>query len=129
MFRHMPSVAYGRSARTTNRFAPTPAQTRFVLPVEVRQLAWSMSKEPYRVMIGNRDQPKANQDVVQQVRIVEGRQKRQAIVDLLTEVVARCRVMPPRFNGPTRGGVSARGPGLSSAHNVETCEARHGFPF
>ncbi|CAE8629870.1 unnamed protein product, partial [Polarella glacialis] len=54
-------------------------------PKDVRQLASSMLSHPYRVMIGNRDELKANQDVTQQVRIVDQREKRRAIQELLRE--------------------------------------------
>jgi len=55
-------------------------------PKEVRQLASTILHQPARVMIGNRDELKANQDVTQQVRIVsDSRAKKAAILDLLRE--------------------------------------------
>mmetsp|Transcript_3553 Transcript_3553/g.7790 ORF Transcript_3553/g.7790 Transcript_3553/m.7790 type:complete len:527 (-) Transcript_3553:121-1701(-) len=54
-------------------------------PREVRKLASEILYHPYKVMIGNRDEAKANQDVTQIVRIVEMRDKKRAIIDLLRE--------------------------------------------
>jgi len=54
-------------------------------PKEVRQLAATMLREPMRVMIGNREDLKANQDVLQQVRLVEPHEKKEAIMLLLAE--------------------------------------------
>mmetsp|Transcript_41769 Transcript_41769/g.90505 ORF Transcript_41769/g.90505 Transcript_41769/m.90505 type:complete len:733 (+) Transcript_41769:70-2268(+) len=54
-------------------------------PREVRQLASTILYQPARVMIGNRDELKANQDVTQQVRIVESHGKKAAILQLLHE--------------------------------------------
>lgn len=54
-------------------------------PKEVRQLASTMLRQPFRIMIGNREDLKANSDVTQQVRIVEQNSKNQAMKDLLSE--------------------------------------------
>ncbi|CAE7040898.1 unnamed protein product [Symbiodinium sp. KB8] len=54
-------------------------------PREVRQLAATMMGQPAKVMIGNRDELKANQDVTQQVRLVESSQKKAAVLELLQE--------------------------------------------
>merc|ERR1719401_1378763 len=54
-------------------------------PREVRQLAATMMSQPYRVMIGNRDEAKANTDVIQQVRVVEQHAKKTAILEVLHE--------------------------------------------
>ncbi|CAK9097005.1 DEAD-box ATP-dependent RNA helicase 46 [Durusdinium trenchii] len=54
-------------------------------PKEVRQLASTILFQPARVMIGNRDELKANQDVTQQVRIVDSFSKKTAIMELLQE--------------------------------------------
>ncbi|CAE7374575.1 unnamed protein product [Symbiodinium natans] len=54
-------------------------------PREVRNLAADILYKPYKVMIGNRDQLKGNQDIIQKVKIVDGYSKERAIVDLLSE--------------------------------------------
>mmetsp|Transcript_31356 Transcript_31356/g.61564 ORF Transcript_31356/g.61564 Transcript_31356/m.61564 type:complete len:534 (-) Transcript_31356:81-1682(-) len=54
-------------------------------PKEVRKLASEILYQPYKVMIGNRDVLKANQDVIQLVRMVEGFDKNRAMMDLLHE--------------------------------------------
>lgn len=54
-------------------------------PKEVRQLASEILYKPYKVMIGNRDELKGNQDIIQVVRIVDGYKKDQAMLDLLKE--------------------------------------------
>ncbi|CAJ1408244.1 unnamed protein product [Effrenium voratum] len=54
-------------------------------PREVRSLAADILYHPYKVMIGNRDELKGNQDIIQQVRFVDGYSKERAIVDLLKE--------------------------------------------
>lgn len=54
-------------------------------PRDVRQLASTMMVQPWRVMIGNRDEAKANTDVIQEVRVVEGFNKKKALVELLHE--------------------------------------------
>jgi len=54
-------------------------------PREVRQLASTMLWQPAKVMIGKRDELKANQDVTQQVRLVESSQKRAAMLEILRE--------------------------------------------
>jgi len=67
---------------------PRQRQTLFFTatwPKEVRKLAAEILSYPFKVMIGNRDLLKGNQDVIQQVRMVESAQKDRAIVDLLTE--------------------------------------------
>jgi len=67
---------------------PRRRQTLFFTatwPREVRKLASEILYYPYKVMIGNRDDLKANQDVIQQVRMVEGYEKDRAMVDLMNE--------------------------------------------
>jgi len=64
-------------------------------PRDVRQLASTMLWQPFRVMIGKRDQLKANQDVTQQVRIVDQRGKQNAIKELLQEA----GLMDPNSSG------------------------------
>jgi len=54
-------------------------------PKEVRQLASEILHKPYKVMIGNRDELKGNQDITQQVRIVDAMSKNRAIESLLFE--------------------------------------------
>lgn len=54
-------------------------------PKDVRQLASTILRQPFRVMIGSRDEVKANQDVTQEVRIAEGHQKNAALKQLLSE--------------------------------------------
>jgi len=54
-------------------------------PREVRQLASEILTRPYKVMIGNRDVLKGNQDIIQQVRIVDGYGKERACLDLLQD--------------------------------------------
>lgn len=54
-------------------------------PREVRNLASDILYHPYKVMIGNRDELKGNQDIIQQVRFVDGYSKEKAIVDILQE--------------------------------------------
>ncbi|CAK0910508.1 unnamed protein product [Prorocentrum cordatum] len=79
--------ALSRRSRLSTRL-PAARHTMFFTatwPREVRQLASTMLRNPYRVMIGNRENLKANQDVVQEVRIVEGRGKEQALQELLSE--------------------------------------------
>merc|ERR1719463_417782 len=51
-------------------------------PREVRRLAAEILYQPFKVMIGNRDELKANQDVIQQVRMVDGYKDR-ALMDLM----------------------------------------------
>merc|ERR1719343_216921 len=67
---------------------PRKRQTLFFTatwPREVRKLASEILYNPYRVMIGNRDELKGNQDVIQQVRMVESYEKDRAMVDLMNE--------------------------------------------
>eukprot|EP00931_Biecheleriopsis_adriatica_P062335 TRINITY_DN3754_c0_g1_i1.p1 TRINITY_DN3754_c0_g1~~TRINITY_DN3754_c0_g1_i1.p1 ORF type:complete len:514 (-),score=114.60 TRINITY_DN3754_c0_g1_i1:5-1486(-) len=54
-------------------------------PREVRQLASTMLWQPCKIMIGNRDELKANQDVMQEVRVVGRREKQSQLVKLLQE--------------------------------------------
>jgi ATP-dependent RNA helicase DDX5/DBP2 len=54
-------------------------------PPEVRKLASEILYQPFKVMIGNRDVLKGNQDVIQLVRMVDGFQKDRAMMDLLQE--------------------------------------------
>eukprot|EP00413_Alexandrium_margalefii_P033904 CAMPEP_0204567242 /NCGR_PEP_ID=MMETSP0661-20131031/36493_1 /ASSEMBLY_ACC=CAM_ASM_000606 /TAXON_ID=109239 /ORGANISM="Alexandrium margalefi, Strain AMGDE01CS-322" /LENGTH=451 /DNA_ID=CAMNT_0051575139 /DNA_START=48 /DNA_END=1399 /DNA_ORIENTATION=- len=54
-------------------------------PREVRQLASEILSKPYKVMIGNRDELKGNQDIMQLVRIVDGPSKIREIESLLRE--------------------------------------------
>jgi len=54
-------------------------------PKEVRRLASEILYHPYKVMIGNRDVLKGNQDVIQLVRFVDGFDKNRAMMDLLHE--------------------------------------------
>merc|ERR1719447_747802 len=54
-------------------------------PKEVRKLASEILHQPMKVMIGNRDELKGNQDVIQQVRMVDGFNKDRAIIDLMHE--------------------------------------------
>lgn len=54
-------------------------------PREVRQMASTMLWQPYRIMIGNREELKANQDVTQQVRIVDKWKKKSEVIKLLQE--------------------------------------------
>jgi len=54
-------------------------------PKEVRKLASEILWQPMKVMIGNRDEAKANQDVTQIVRVVENRDKERACMDLIRE--------------------------------------------
>merc|ERR1719433_72931 len=54
-------------------------------PKEVRRLASEILYHPYKVMIGNRDVLKGNQDVIQVVKFVDGFQKERAMMDLLQE--------------------------------------------
>lgn len=54
-------------------------------PREVRKLASEILYYPHKVMIGNRDELKGNQDVIQDVRIVENHEKDKAIADLMEE--------------------------------------------
>merc|ERR1719277_2932556 len=52
-------------------------------PKEVRQLASEILNRPYKVMIGNRDELKGNQDITQQVKMVDAYQKNREIEMLL----------------------------------------------
>jgi len=54
-------------------------------PKEVRKLASEILYNPFKVMIGNRDVLKGNQDVIQVVRIVDGYTKDRAVLGLLQE--------------------------------------------
>lgn len=54
-------------------------------PREVRQLAGEILTRPYKVLIGNRDVVKGNQDITQQVRVVEPHTKNQHVGQLLRE--------------------------------------------
>merc|ERR1719336_3033897 len=54
-------------------------------PREVRKLAGEILTRPYKVMIGNRDQLKGNQDITQEIRMVDAFQKDRAILGLLQE--------------------------------------------
>jgi len=54
-------------------------------PKEVRQLASEILTRPYKVMIGNRDELKGNQDIIQLVRIVDAMDKARQIDMLLRE--------------------------------------------
>jgi len=54
-------------------------------PREVRKLASEILYQPYKVMIGNRDELKANQDVIQDVRVVDGRRKDEVLMQLMEE--------------------------------------------
>jgi len=54
-------------------------------PKEVRKLASEILYNPYKVMIGNRDTLKGNQDVTQEVRIVDGHDKSRVLLDILRE--------------------------------------------
>ncbi|CAK9055383.1 unnamed protein product [Durusdinium trenchii] len=54
-------------------------------PKEVRNLAGDILYHPYKVMIGNRDELKGNQDIIQQIRFVDGYDKEHQIVELLKE--------------------------------------------
>eukprot|EP00928_Gymnodinium_smaydae_P095315 TRINITY_DN817_c0_g2_i1.p1 TRINITY_DN817_c0_g2~~TRINITY_DN817_c0_g2_i1.p1 ORF type:complete len:550 (-),score=108.69 TRINITY_DN817_c0_g2_i1:60-1709(-) len=54
-------------------------------PRDVQKLAYNILWQPCKVMIGNRDELKANQDVTQQVRIVGEYDKKTAILDVLRE--------------------------------------------
>lgn len=54
-------------------------------PKEVRKLASEILNRPYKVMIGNRDELKGNQDIIQLVRIVDGYTKPRAIEEVLRE--------------------------------------------
>lgn len=54
-------------------------------PTEVRKLASEILYEPYKVMIGNRDVLKGNQDVIQQVRLLGSYDKFHALSDLMRE--------------------------------------------
>merc|ERR1719253_755729 len=54
-------------------------------PREVRQLASQILYQPFKVMIGNRDELKANQDVIQQARFCQSYEKVRMLTDLLRE--------------------------------------------
>jgi len=54
-------------------------------PREVRKLASEILYQPFKVMIGNRDELKANQDVIQKVRMVEGFNKDKELQAILNE--------------------------------------------
>jgi ATP-dependent RNA helicase DDX5/DBP2 len=54
-------------------------------PKDVRKLAAEILYYPFTVMIGERDELKANQDVTQIVRVVDGWGKNQAMKDLINE--------------------------------------------
>jgi len=54
-------------------------------PREVRKLASEILSRPYKVMIGNRDELKGNQDITQEIRIVDSFQKNRAVEGLLRE--------------------------------------------
>merc|ERR1719277_365866 len=54
-------------------------------PREVRQLASEILHKPYKVMIGNRDELKGNQDITQQVRMVDPMSKLRMMEQLLRE--------------------------------------------
>merc|ERR1719284_1298949 len=54
-------------------------------PKEVRKLANEILWHPYKVMIGNRDELKGNQDIIQQVFFLSGYDKDRACTDLLKE--------------------------------------------
>jgi len=54
-------------------------------PKEVRQLAGEILTKPYKVMIGNRDTLKGNQDITQLVHIVDAHMKPQQLLALLHE--------------------------------------------
>mmetsp|Transcript_70410 Transcript_70410/g.195964 ORF Transcript_70410/g.195964 Transcript_70410/m.195964 type:complete len:555 (+) Transcript_70410:117-1781(+) len=54
-------------------------------PKEVRKLASEILNRPYKVMIGNRDVLKGNQDITQLVRIVDLHQKQDVLLGLLRD--------------------------------------------
>eukprot|EP00927_Polykrikos_kofoidii_P000287 TRINITY_DN1010_c2_g1_i1.p1 TRINITY_DN1010_c2_g1~~TRINITY_DN1010_c2_g1_i1.p1 ORF type:complete len:611 (-),score=92.23 TRINITY_DN1010_c2_g1_i1:158-1729(-) len=54
-------------------------------PREVRKLASEILYNPFKVMIGNRDELKGNQDVIQQCRIIDGYEKDKAMWSLMQE--------------------------------------------
>jgi len=54
-------------------------------PREVRKLASEILTRPYKVMIGNRDELKGNQDITQSVRVLDLHAKNTAIIELLRE--------------------------------------------
>ena len=54
-------------------------------PREVRKLAGEILTDPYKAMIGNRDQLKGNLDITRLVRLVEAHSKSTEVIDLLRE--------------------------------------------
>eukprot|EP00928_Gymnodinium_smaydae_P026474 TRINITY_DN2077_c0_g6_i1.p1 TRINITY_DN2077_c0_g6~~TRINITY_DN2077_c0_g6_i1.p1 ORF type:complete len:623 (+),score=155.07 TRINITY_DN2077_c0_g6_i1:134-2002(+) len=54
-------------------------------PREVRKLAEEILNRPYKVMIGNRDELKGNQDITQVVRVVDAYQKNDVILGILRD--------------------------------------------
>ncbi|CAK0856146.1 unnamed protein product [Prorocentrum cordatum] len=54
-------------------------------PKEVRRLAAEILYQPFKVMIGNRDELKGNQDVIQVVRVIDGYQKERELMSLMSE--------------------------------------------
>merc|ERR1719195_364850 len=54
-------------------------------PRDVRELAAEILTRPYKVMIGNRDELKGNQDITQLVRMVDSFGKNREIENLLRE--------------------------------------------
>lgn len=54
-------------------------------PREVRQLASEILDKPYKVMIGNRDELKGNQDITQLVEVVDQYQKNDKLVSIVRE--------------------------------------------
>ena len=67
---------------------PARRQTLFFTatwPMEVRELASKILYQPFKVMIGHRDELKGNQDVIQIARVVDEWQKERAMVDLVGE--------------------------------------------
>eukprot|EP00442_Polarella_glacialis_P019045 CAMPEP_0115161100 /NCGR_PEP_ID=MMETSP0227-20121206/71163_1 /TAXON_ID=89957 /ORGANISM="Polarella glacialis, Strain CCMP 1383" /LENGTH=447 /DNA_ID=CAMNT_0002573051 /DNA_START=152 /DNA_END=1491 /DNA_ORIENTATION=- len=67
---------------------PTRRHTLFFTatwPREVRKLASEILYNPYKVMIGNREELKGNQDIIQQVRVVDGYSKDKEIENVLRE--------------------------------------------
>jgi len=54
-------------------------------PHEVRQLASEILTRPYKVMIGNRDELKGNQDITQEVRVMDGMMKGREMERILRE--------------------------------------------
>lgn len=70
------------------QYVPRQRHTLFFTatwPMEVRKLANEILYKPYKVMIGNRDELKGNQDITQIVKIIDYRKRDEEVLSLLRE--------------------------------------------